>query len=406
MRNGFRTIVLVIACGASASPAQDAARLVVEPAPTRFVADTGRLINATVELRSEATVYGTDVLFKQVARWSDADAPSLEPLAGLQLTKLSDKTPYKSITIQQIKAMLHDAGVNEAMIRFTGSTACTVARADVKFDEGDALKHWLKSKQPGEPLPSELADAPTTTPVAAVMVVDDAPKPAIEANPVAAGSLRAKLLNDLATRLGQMPQDVQLAFNPTDDRLLNLSEPQFRFNIVARKSKSLGNVSWEVTIVSSDAGQHKAVVNAVARLWQDQVVVTSPVSMRQVLRPEDVATRRVLTEDMPNDTLLTLKQTIGQEATRDMRPGTVMTGRLVQAVPMVKAGQLVSVMLGQGAVRVKTVARAVEPGSFGQTIKVKNETTKDIYDVVVTGPQSGSVGDLPESNVASMPIGN
>jgi hypothetical protein len=37
---------------------------------------------------------------------------------------------------------------------------------------------------------------------------------------------------------------------------------------------------------------------------------------------------------------------------------------------------------------------------------VKNESTKDIYDVVVTGPQAGSVGDLPESNVASTLINN
>jgi flagella basal body P-ring formation protein FlgA len=121
-------------------------------------------------------------------------------------------------------------------------------------------------------------------------------------------------------------------------------------------------VSWDVAIVS-DAGQHKTVVNAVARLWQDQVVVTTPVSMRQVLRAEDVSTRRVLSDTLPTDTLLVTKQVIGQEATRDMRPGTVMTGRLVQAVPMVKAGQLVSVTLGQGSVRVKTVARATEPAA-------------------------------------------
>jgi hypothetical protein len=96
MRNGFRIIVVagVFACGAPVVLAQDTGRL-IEPAPTRFVTDTGRLINATVELRSEATIYGTDVLFKQIARWSDIDAPSLEPLAELQLAKLSDKTPYR-----------------------------------------------------------------------------------------------------------------------------------------------------------------------------------------------------------------------------------------------------------------------------------------------------------------------
>jgi hypothetical protein len=33
----------------------------------------------------------------------------------------------------------------------------------------------------------------------------------------------------------------------------------------------------------------------------------------------------------------------------------------------------------------------MESGTFGQTIRVKNEATKDVYEVVLTGPQTGEM---------------
>lgn len=79
---------------------------------------------------------------------------------------------------------------------------------------------------------------------------------------------------------------------------------------------------------------------------------------------------------------------------------------MVDAVPLVRAGQLVTVVLQQGSVQVKTVARAMEGGSFGQSIRVKNEATRDIFEVVLTGPQTGRLGSdaaavSASANVAS-----
>jgi flagella basal body P-ring formation protein FlgA len=70
----------------------------------------------------------------------------------------------------------------------------------------------------------------------------------------------------------------------------------------------------------------------------------------------------------------------------------VMTGKTVQPVPLARTGQFVTVLLSRGGVTVKTVARAMEEGSYGQTIKVKNEGTKDVFEVVLTGPQEATLG--------------
>ena len=85
-----------------------------------------------------------------------------------------------------------------------------------------------------------------------------------------------------------------------------------------------------------------------------------------------------------------------------MAAGTVLTARTVQAVPLARTGQFITVTLSRGGVRVKTVGRAMGEGSYGQTIKVKNEATKDVYEVVLTGPQEGTMGPAADdAKVAS-----
>src|SRR5215208_2390164 len=45
---------------------------------------------ATLEVRGEATVVGTEVKLKQVCRWSNADAAVFDPIGDLVLTRLDE----------------------------------------------------------------------------------------------------------------------------------------------------------------------------------------------------------------------------------------------------------------------------------------------------------------------------
>jgi hypothetical protein len=42
----------------------------------------------------------------------------------------------------------------------------------------------------------------------------------------------------------------------------------------------------------------------------------------------------------------------------------------------------------------------VEGGAFGKSIKEKNETTKDMFDVTVTGPQTATLSSPPREAVS------
>ena len=41
------------------------------------------------------------------------------------------------------------------------------------------------------------------------------------------------------------------------------------------------------------------------------------------------------------------------------------------------------------------IARALESGNFGQSIRVRNETTKETFNTVITGPQQTSLTASP-----------
>lgn len=383
--------------GAEPSAADDVAAEKFVPEPSRLPR------GATIELRSEATIHGAEVRLKQICRWSDGDAKAFAQMGELVVARFAGRTPFKTISVDEIRQMLHDAGVNLALIQFAGPLACTVNRSDIEFNEGEALDDWIAARQPkgdGTTLPAQpsgntvhdAADRPTTEPTVAAAAARDS-----DSQP---HSLRDLLSADLAVRLALPKDDLQINFNPADQKLLNLSEPQFKFNLDGRNIHNLGTVSWEVQVIT-DSGTKRATIAANARAWQKQVTLTRPLSFKQIVQAEDLQDRRMLSDRLPDDQLLSSTQIVGQQAARDLKPGTIVTSRMMDPVPLVRTGQFVTITLAQGNVQIKTVARAMEGGSFGQTIKVKNEATRDIYEVVITGPQEATIG-AASPNVASI----
>ncbi|HEY7090183.1 MAG TPA: flagellar basal body P-ring formation chaperone FlgA [Tepidisphaeraceae bacterium] len=363
--------------GAEIVPAT--AEAATEPAAQqqeKFVPGTSRYaMGATLEMRAEATVVGAEVKLRQICRWSDRDKFIFDPIGDLILARLSSGAPFKSVSVQEIKATLRDAGINVAAINFAGPTSCTISRTDVEYDEQNGLRQWVEAKQGTQQIAGNSTTAPSTAPMG-------------DQSPIL--TLRDALVVDLAHRLNLPPESLQVDFKSQDEKILNISKPLFKFDIDPVRAKSLGNVMWNVTI-TTDSGTKKVSVSALARAWQDQAVVTKPLATRQVIRSEDVLSRRTLVDQISDDPLVTSDQVLGQQASRELKPGTVLTGRMLDPVQLVKVGQYVTVTLEQGTVRIKTVAKALEGGSFGQTIRVKNEATKDVFQVVLTGPQTATM---------------
>lgn len=342
-----------------------------------------RSFGATLELRSEATLYGPEIRFGQIVRWSDTDKDIFEPLRQLVIARFSDKQVVRNISIQELRQLLRDAGVNTSLMNFVGAVRCTVQRTDISVSNADKLDQLIRVHE-HEQVRSDEVDFVSTD------SVPDRGSDSVKT----IQTLRDRLTEDLASRLQIPKETLQLTFRAEDERWLRLAEPQFRFSLNPQRVGNLGDVSWQVTILS-DQGSTRAYIPARAQAWQNQVVVTRPLATKQLITDADITERRILVDRLTEDPLLTRDQVVGQQASRDLKPGTPMTSRLVDPVQLVRPGQFVTIEHGVGSVKIKIVARAVDGGSYGQTIRVKNETTREIYRATVTGPQTASINPVP-----------
>jgi len=205
-------------------------------------------------------------------------------------------------------------------------------------------------------------------------------------------TLRDALTADLADRLKLSRDDLQIGWNPKDEKLLNLTQGPVKFGVTPRRVLNLGYVSWEVTITAGQATQTVNIV-ADARAWQKQLVAAKSIAAKQTIRDEDLVERKVLVDLLDRETLLVRGQAIGQQASQEIKMGTPIVSRLVEAVPLVRNGQLVTITINQGGIRITAAGKAMENGSYGQTIRVRNEETRDVYEVTVTGPQQAVLSD-------------
>jgi len=366
--------------------AQTAIMLTPEQQPEKFVpaaADVRTFEGATIVLRGDATVSGNAILVKNVCRWTQRDAAMFTQVADLTVVRIPDGRMYATVTLRQLRDTLEGAGINLALVSFNGATKCAVNRCDDAVIEQTALQQWSN--------PPQAIEASATQPP-----VNQSPRPdAADAGPLR--SLRSLLAADLCARLGLDPNSVELSFNSTDDKILNLAEPYFQFQITPRQVRTLGDVSWDVTIAANGQKQ-KASINALARVWLTETIMARPVGYQQRIEANDVDEKRILVNHLTNQTLLTRSQAVGQSAARELKPGTILSADMVAPVLLARQGELITVTINQGSVQITAVAKALEPGSLGQTIRARGDVdATKLFDVTLTGPQQGTVVGIPES---------
>lgn len=83
---------------------------------------------------------------------------------------------------------------------------------------------------------------------------------------------------------------------------------------------------------------------------------------------------------------LRLEDVVGKEVTRALQEGQVLDRSLVRSPQLVKKQDPVTVVVVNGAVRLKAVGIALQNGAQGELIEVQSEFQKDHFQALVVGP--------------------
>lgn len=377
-----------------------------------------------LEVAGEASVLGGEVRLRQVARWSAGDRAYFASVADLVVARFEPGQARMTIELQSLRETLAGAGLAGGDVAFRGSAKVTVTRLDAKSPNATTSAANAVPKELAELLEADTPTGGTASVPTAMREPTAVREPAVPVSPAGEAqevpdtatrgtsssetprlpaerevraqgmTLREALVRDLVDRTGLKYEDVEVTFDAADEKVLRAAEPTFTWSIQSIRAGNLGAVRWSVTIWmgrESNAGQRRE-ISARARAWQTQLLLKRGLAQGQQVREGDVEERRVLVDRMPEEALLAHDQAMMMQAGRQLAPGTVLTVRTLNPMLLVKTGQLVTVTLVQGAFEVKAVARAMEGGAFGNNVRLKNETTGDVLQATVTGPQQARLG--------------
>ena len=318
------------------------------------------MLEVRSEIRPQA---GATLRLRDVCRWSAADADVLDGFGDIVVANLSEAPSTRRLDVADIRAVLHDAGLNLSTIQFAGAASCdlTIPGAVV------------------EPAPEPLPAANVATLHLSPAAIDQPQTP-----------LRDLLVTPLLKELAFSEQEVQVDFPAEHEATLALTSPQCGFRIDASRAADLGAVKWDVTIID-DQRERKVEVVATVRAWEEQLLLNRALSRGQTIRAGDFVSRRVLVEERDASLVMDPAEAAGQLAARDIDAGERLGPDDLVPPPVVAKGDFINVSLKLGGMRLETVARALEPGPKGTVIHATNEASGDVYRVLVTGASAGDV---------------
>lgn len=320
---------------------------------------------ASIRLWPTAVVTSERVRLEDIAQIS-TDGRAVN--STLRLCVVSGPIPEGGstvLTLADVQEAVRVAGIPPTAVLFRGAARCEVSRP--------------------RPMISESAKAPTTRP---------ARKATIEAKPPAAPpaeTLEALLRQQLAARLADLGGTVSVRFTPAARRALALGPPQYHFRVHDRSDDGLGLVSLAVDVLEDGRVVDTVAIVAEVELIKPVVVARQAVNRGEVIQAKHLMLAERRFTRMRDIGISDMAALVGQEAGKFIERGDMITPHDVRARALIVRNDLVTVTVRRETAVVSMVAKAMENGTYGQTINVRSEATGEPFPVVVTGPRTAEV---------------
>lgn len=294
-----------------------------------------------LELRPEAVVSGAYVRVADVATLSGGD-PAVAPIVEQLLLGAAPAIGADTIVAaRQVEARLFLEGYGPDRVRLAGAEACLVRRA------GEVV---------GRDCQALIREA-----VMGVFRRTFHDVPAAEVDMEDFRLTGAAGLEHAPT--GIRPVGVE------PDGAVRMGEP-------ARFVVHLGGPEGFQTLVRVEATPRRLVT---------LIVAVRPLPSRSILGPDDVACRRV-DRAAPFGALVSAEEAIGQRLRRNLGPGEPLLQTDLEAVPVIRSGETVDVILVRSYGEIRIKGRVEADGFRGRQVMVRNVRTNRVFPALVLGP--------------------
>ncbi len=144
------------------------------------------------------------------------------------------------------------------------------------------------------------------------------------------------------------------------------------------EKEPIGLFSVAVSVEKDDVQIERAQVRLRITRFATVLVAADRVGMRDDLTREMVSLRRMDVTNLREKVLTSFEDIEGYRAARNLRKGSILTSSDVEIPPDIEAGRDVSIVYDDGFCRISTPGTALQPGSAGDYVKVKNKSSGKI----------------------------
>ena len=291
---------------------------------------------AIIELKGQASVSTAVVQLGNVAQIHDADEKLTAKLSAATLFPTPAPGRSKTVDFETIRNRLVSQGFNVSDLEFSGSSQVTVSgsrTADADDAGGDSTNADLARRRADEMI---------------------------------AKAIR-QLLQNQAPALGNVQVEPQLS--PKQIGLLN-SSASARVEVYGGKDPWVGHQTFRAAFYDRQGQRQEYQVTAVIQPLPQVIVASSNLPKGHVVRAEDVKFQQQPLTAVDTPLIDREELVVGQETKRRLRVGEPIAVGDVRGVPLVRRGDMVSVVARGGGIVVRTDAKATMDGGLGQEIRL------------------------------------
>ena len=340
------------------------------------------LEGGTVRLWSTAVVVEDQVRVQDICELRGFGSEVEKRLAAVVVTDAPAVGGSRLVHLDLIRSALIAGEANFAQVTMSGATQCAVSR-------------------PAAPKPSRITQE-TLRQQARVRGGATAPE-ASSATP--APTLRRTVIDHFNSEFARYGGTAEVIFDRTSEQVLDLSGPGYEFRL-RRRGQPLGLCPLEVDVIANGKTLQTVPLVVQAALVRKAVVARRTVNQDATIAATDVDLSSLTFTRLDELGLDDPAMAIGQRAKKVIPAGTLIEPEMLESVPLVVRGQLVTLNSCAGAVRVVTTAKAGADGRRGDVIKVRSVDDKRAeFDAVVVGPGEVRLGSSTENSEPRLALG-
>ena len=179
-------------------------------------------------------------------------------------------------------------------------------------------------------------------------------------------------------------EEIEVSVEPLDPRLrlAACAEPLEAF--LPAGGRLLGGTTVGVRCAAPSSWS--LYVSARVSAFAEVLVAARNLPNKRTLSAADVTTARHDLSRLPHGYFSEPREVEAMMTRRRLTAGTVLTPGALKEAPLVRRNEKVTLIVDAGGVQIRAVGVALEEGTRGQSVKVRNQGSKRVIEGIVVGP--------------------